>query len=56
MDLYDFRLQNMWIKVTMLKHPRASDVEDLIRLANVMPSIIPIDLLTIPCASPLAIT
>lgn len=56
MDWYDFRLQNMWIQVTTLKEARARDVEEPMELANAIPSMIPIDLLTIPWASPFAIT
>lgn len=56
MDWYDFRLQNMWTQVITPKEARARGVEDWTALAKTMPSIIPIDLLTIPWASPLAIT
>jgi hypothetical protein len=37
----------MWIDVTKLKEARARGVEELVQ-ANAIPSIIPINLLTIP--------
>lgn len=46
----------MWIQVITPNEERARGVDDCMQLANAMPSIIPIDLLTIPCASPFAIT
>jgi len=56
MDWYDFRLQYMWIQVKTINEARTRGVEEPMQLPNPIPSPIPINLLAIPCTSPLAIT
>ena len=48
MDWYDFKLQNIWTAVTTVKEAKQRGAEEPMQLANAMPSMIPMDLLTIP--------